>query len=848
MTVPVCCRSSIPWLAAILLLTVVGSRRCVSADETTKPQVEYTAIHAGTGGVNTYVPGKWGIVNLEVTNPLNVPHELLSTTFFTGHPTLQFGRRIWVPARSRLFTWQPVLVPDQTFQGTSHFEFQSLVLEPAPDREVATRDDTGRVLHSGILPAQLQSPITGMIASSVADGNRMEGFPDMAYELLVAARRCQRLSTRVTGLWDRNPVPDDESLQPLHQLVVADNRATEDPVALAAIRRWVHGGGRLWVMLDRVAPQFLERILGDEFQCAEVDRVGLTTVRVEATNKMPGGTTSEAEHEQPVELARVFVEGADTAYRVNGWPAAVWKNYGAGKVLVTTLAPEGWLRRPVPSDRRPTIDIGAFVPIAPLEELAREFLGQKEPAPKISQLLEPHAAGYIGYAILSRSLVGTLLGGFVAALTGLGIWLLRRGAVEHLGWLGPGTAVCVAAVLMAIGARNRHAIPATAAAVEFVESLPGTDDVRSRGTVVLYNPEAAAGVVGAGRGGRLIADMAGLEGTTKRMVWTDLGKWNWEHLSFNPGQRRAVWTEAETRSERSEARATFGPDGLAGRLAGPGLESAGDALIATPYGRMRVDLQAGGEFRVPRDAVFAREQYLASGLLSDEQNRRAHTYAQILPAQIRHDILVRPQLWYWTDPRDAGFRFDPTRRLAGASLVAVPLTIERPEPGTSIRISSPFLPFRNTFRPDGNPSSGLWDHHRLEWMQTSLRSDTWLRFQLPVELLPVELTRAQLVIQVTGPMGRLEISGYRRGLDADGAKPEVVSLKVWQDPVGALPALELIDRELLRTDADGGFMLGLTAGEQQPPGAAPGPGDEPHISRGWQIERLSLELSGVVAP
>src|SRR5689334_8563756 len=99
------CRSTVSWLAAVLLLMDLGWDRPCSADDVKAPQVEYSAIHAGTGGVNTYVPGKWGILNLEVTNPLDEPHELLSTTYFAGHPTLQFGRRIWIPARSRLRTW-----------------------------------------------------------------------------------------------------------------------------------------------------------------------------------------------------------------------------------------------------------------------------------------------------------------------------------------------------------------------------------------------------------------------------------------------------------------------------------------------------------------------------------------------------------------------------------------------------------------------------------------------------------------------------------------------------------------------------------------------------------------------
>ena len=269
MTVRPSGRSFIPRLAAISLLTVVGAGRAAPADEVKTPQVEYSAIQAGTGGVNTYVPGKWGILNLEVTNPLDEPHELLSTTYFTGYPTLQFGRRIWVPARSRLRTWQPVLTPQLSRQETRQFEFQSLVLELAHDDEVATRDDTGRVLHSGFLPAQLESPITGMIGS-FTDNARKEGEPDMAHELVVAARVSQRLSTRVAGLWDRHYVPDETSLQPLHHL-----RET--------VERGLHGKRRERLPLNEL------RLLGLDGILEYLQRVANGIGRGGQRRERPGG-------------------------------------------------------------------------------------------------------------------------------------------------------------------------------------------------------------------------------------------------------------------------------------------------------------------------------------------------------------------------------------------------------------------------------------------------------------------------------------------------------------------------------------------------------------------------------
>src|SRR5262249_21123852 len=161
--------------------------------------------------------------------------------------------------------------------------------------KVAVREDTGQVLHSGLLPVHLEKPITGLIENH--DESRAgEADWDRARELVIAARLSQRLSTRLAAPRDQNFLPDDVSLQSLQQLVVADSRILGDRAGLAAIRRWVHGGGWLWVLLDRVDSQVLERILGDEFECTVVDRVGLTTVSIEKATDEHGNLPPGIEH------------------------------------------------------------------------------------------------------------------------------------------------------------------------------------------------------------------------------------------------------------------------------------------------------------------------------------------------------------------------------------------------------------------------------------------------------------------------------------------------------------------------------------------------------------------------
>src|SRR5207302_3970072 len=127
-----------------------------------------------------------------------------------------------------------------------------------------------------------------------------------------------------------------------------------------------------------------ELLLGDEFVCEVIDRVGLTNVRIEpATNAPSGGAAKagtagpiETEYEEPVDLVRsVLAEGDfEVEYTVNGWPAAFWKSFGEGKLLVTTLGPRGWMRRRTAADARSIPDTGefqsTFAPLSPMGTLA----------------------------------------------------------------------------------------------------------------------------------------------------------------------------------------------------------------------------------------------------------------------------------------------------------------------------------------------------------------------------------------------------------------------------------------------------------------------------------------------
>src|SRR5262245_16117390 len=68
--------------------------------------------------------------------------------------------------------------------------------------------------------------------------------------------------------------------------------------------------------------------------------------------------------------------------------------------------------------------------------------------------------------------------------------------------------------------------------------------------------------------------------------------------------------------------------------------------------------------------------------------------------------------------------------------------------------------------------------------------------------------RGRLAVQVSGPIGKLEIAGHREGLP--------IPLRTWIDPVGAL-SFELNESELLPVAADGGILLRVSGGDPDRP-------------------------------
>jgi hypothetical protein len=804
-------------------------------------------VNVGTGSGPAFVSGTWGGIQLALSNPRKEPAELLCLTYLGSDATLQFGRRTWVPPQARLRTWQPIRLPPAGESKLASVDYHTLLSEVSSSSEVLLPDSVGRLVRDGALPLGTRGKVTGFIDTKELSATGE--FPsDSVNDLVLAARSQTALSLRTSYFYE-SPLPfyGPESLEALDCLVIADSRILGEPMALAAVRRWLFQGGRLWILLDQVDPQVLEALLGDQFACQVVDRVGLTQVKIDAGAAGAIVPQEGAEFEQPVDLVRVVASEIDVMYTVQGWPAALLKRFGDGQLLVTTLAPDGWLRTARPRDRTlpPAMSAALAGPLPPqgregvaaLRNVAADFFSEPLPPLLPPAALQPIVREYIGYRIPPAGIVIGLLGVFNVVLIGAGLALWRAGRLDRIGYVIPLAALSVALLLVFVGRSYRRGITPTAARLQMVQLMPGTDDQRAWGVAGLASESTLPAEIATTHGGWAELNLPPGATATRRMVWTDHETWRWENLRQPAGLQLATYQTSTTVVPRVAATAKLSAEGLAGTLTLGGQGPAEDCMIVTRDGRISVNLKDDGTFLAPANGVMGHRQFLSAGLLTDEQNRRQRVLAEVLTGPRQADFPDRPHLFFWSNSWDAGIDFGSQLRPVASTLVAVPLELARPAAGTEVVIPAPLISFRSVRGPDGTVAGGMYEQRQRQWLERSRPSRVWLEFQVPTVLLPLETTSARVVFEVNGPMKQLEVAALHEG--------QAIPLAAWRNPVGTLTA-DLTEPQHLALSPKGTLLLRVAAG-----GEAVADDFDPAITPDgrvsyWRIESLRLELRGRV--
>ena len=834
--------SVLPW--ALLSVQLVGA----SWVSTPSQAAEDVFCHMGAeAGAERYRPGVWGLVEFEAVNQTSEFVEAQSVLRFVGDPTLQYARRAVVPPKSKLRTTCPVLIPSSVPSQVRHINCLTQQVLPPPDPGARRRTAQETMAASQPVSLDHETPTVGLFADldapeygddglSYYTGNPTEPVaPDeLVYEMVIAAKRAQNLGRRVS-LFETDNLPIDPAcLEVIDVLVISSDSLATHPGGVALVRDWVLAGGRLWIMLDQVQPDTVAVLLGDAFTTTVIDHVRLTRLSFHNVRLADEQQSSkELELEEPVELARVVPHGVTVTTTVDGWPAAFWQSFGAGRVFFTTLGPAGWMRPTTWQDPapKPTEESTNYYPLQHLADFAEECLVARPDAAFTSAVLEPVLTQQIGYRIVSQGSVAAILGAFCLSLLVAGLWCMRQGRLEHLLWFAPLAAAVTGGVFFAIALVTRHAVPPTAATLARVVVEPGISVGHSFGLAAMYNQDVSREPLGATRGGMFLPDMAGMSGRHRRAVWTDEGAWHWEDLEFPVGVRTAPFTCRIALDKTVDCRAHFGPDGLHGHVDGLPFPLLEDALIAVPYQNAVVTtMHADGSFQAGPDDVLARGEYLGTTFLSDRQRRRKLVYDQLFAVPPDFDAPFVPFLFGWTAALDTGFIL-PQPVQHGSTLLSIRLRLEPSPAGAEVRIPAPFVPYHAEVDAAGNPPVAYSNVMRT-WVESKLRVTELLRFQLPREVLPMQVRRATIKLACRAPSRSLEVLAFA------GDEPETV-LRL-SHPMGAY-SCEVDRPELLQLDDTGGLRLAIRVGQDE--SARP---RDPTDTVTWKIDSLQVEIAGTV--
>ncbi len=784
-------------------------------------------------GARTFKPGCWSLVGIEIANPTDQAATVAATFHFKTAPYLQFRRDLWLPAKSKRLATCPVLTPDLTDREINEQNASGSSYELVCVVEMKEGDTWRTLTDLGGVPERTtflsKTPET-MISAMFPDEHELE--PTVyatSYDLLVAARIAAG-RTRRTGEFSRPVYPDAlRDLDAVDQVLLHSDIAFAQPATVAALRDWLLAGGRIWIMLDRVDEANVQWLLGNNYRCAVVDRVDLTDVLFES--EMFGDVVPQnTNFERPVPMVRVQTNEVEVAYTVNGWPAAFFQNYGRGRVLFTTLGPEAWVRpyennepRPGDPDRQ-----ASFTALPALEDLSGIMFSPTSGQPLENEDLQPYLAEQIGYRIVSRWPVLAVLALFVVGLA-VGGAALRRRHSRHAAWFAPALALIAAVPIGLMGLIKQHEVPRTAALAQVVVMNPDSPYIHVTGSMALYQHEPGETPVASAAGGYILPDRNGLEGTIRRIVWQDSAKWRWDALRLPAGVREAKFDVSVTLPDPVRVETTFGPTGVQGKLSGAPRQDLTDALILVPNAHgLAVKLAADGTFVGAVEESLARGTFSRDAILTDEQRRRQELLATMYARRQETKFPSEPTLLAWSQPLDTGFQLADDLQRTGSALFYAPLRLTRPEPGTAVAIPAAFLPFRPVSGPTAKGVASSYQPATGEWVKMTLSSDTWLRIQLPPSVLPIDVQRLTLRLQMTAPSRTLRVAAARDG--------ESVVLLEKPNPSGVLD-FEISDPSLLKTDETGGLLLGLLISE---------PEEKERRSAEWRVQDLELAVYGQV--
>ena len=767
-------------------------------------------------GVTHVRPDTWCIAGSKIYNPTEQDIEPLLAISFRSSPHVQFTRRIWVPPKSKRSIQVPLRTP--LFTDDRFIEVEVDLLD---DSESALGGDRGLFRVDHVRPAM------GVLAD-VDDG--------FSQRCATAIRLASRLPRAKSSFRELDLPPVFIGYQGVDNLLIARDKPDPDPAQLVALRQWLLSGGRLWIMAEQVDPHFVEKLLGDSWTCHVVDYVELNHVHITGGNR--GG--AQMEFELPVRMARMLTSGWQVVHQVRGWPASFHKRVGLGSVLVTTVGPRAWYRLmtsppPPPGDKTPR---RAYVETArePLHELAKLFNVSFEPPPLPQESMAQLARSQIGFQTLSRTPVAVIFLLFIVGLLISALILARARLLEHSAWVGSLLAVGVSVILLVLMRVMQTPIPLTISEANVIRVIPRTGYAVVDGSLAVFSPQGGKGPLQGIKGGAIFPDLQTQRNELVRVQTDDLGRWVWDGVVLPTRAFLNAATRHIVKLENSAAvQLTFDEKGAVATISPSELEPLEDIVVATANGFYVPSLipNRDGTVRISEKQRLVAGQYIGGQTMGSVQLRHQQMYQDMFEP-VAHEIdgksirqllpVSQPVLAAWCKSLDLGYRLPQQHETKKISLMILPVDLIDVPVGTRVTVPSGFISYSLDSGPTGEGTKTVFDVSKRLWIPVNASTVVVLRFQLPRQVLPLDITGGTWTVDIDAP-GR----SVRAYYFADNQRVEM--------PATSQPRLQAhLDRhaELITHDDDGNLYLALEIG------------DASGSTAPWQIKDVQLQLRGQV--
>lgn len=697
-------------------------------------------------------------------------------------------------------------------------------------REVVVQQGDQPVTRTLTLPVNTESQVTAIALDKKPLGNMYWRWPPEkpyhGYELAVASRVDARLTRQCTVL-DYEPLPLNQAQWKVtDNLIVSQPSVLKDASTVEALLRFLHTGGRLWVMLDTIDTEAVRDLLGENQQCETISTVELNRFEVNAYRYNLSQAERTVDSDNPIRMKRVVQEGGRVTHSIDGWPVAIWFPVGRGELLLTTLASEAWVTpRPDDAEADPRKS-SAYTLATWAAGFANDFQRSKPDLP-LNLAEAAYPLERIGNPVVSRALVALVLLGFCGSLAIFGIWKYTQGDLKSIGLAAPAIALVAAVPFIIAAALQRRDIPSMVSILQ-VAQLEPSHGLLLRETAAVYT-NASQSMELAGNADGIAIPSTKMETGVRSFVTEDLYRWKIANTAWPVGTWRYT-SEVSVPDKSAVALAKLTEQGLSVELPKQLPSTLLDPVALMVPGSPSLGKSDENRLLIDGEYTAGGDRWTVDTIVTDEQRRRAAIYSELFASTERLDVPVRT-LCGWTDLWSDGPQWSTNLERRGTALVMMPIQIETPQVGSLIKIPSSLVSIQHAstqkVSPIFNQTTGKWIS------ESTLSTAADFAFVLPPEAVPLELSSIAIDWDVKAPRR------HARLLYLDGG--EAIELVQLDEP--SIPwKATFQDARLLKTFMDGRLELRIEikGGEELTTS------EKGFVS--WQIKHLRVSASGRTLP